>query len=341
MKGFVKPGILNILEKMRKLFFTGGLCLLLPYHILAQEQNDSLRSRTDKYIITNFSASRTLDVQFEQNTNTDYKLKQNGQTFEKGNVSNFSKVKVSSAFSILKTKQWELFGNARYNYYHLNLENIELPLGPNLAIPANRNDEYHYWDVSVNGSYRTKLLNKTVIGISTFSLDGSEKGVERIKGYATVMMVLKHTPTTVINVGLAGMINASVVPVIPIFSYWHKFNSEWLLDITMPKYAYLRHSFTKRDRLSVGMSLENEEFYIRSKEDAMPKVCYFSKSEVKAEVIYESLIGKHFYLTFRGGGIQPFSSRLYDKKRIYKKPYIDISQPMNAFFNVGISYNLF
>jgi len=326
---------------MKNVLLTGGLYLLLPYCVLAQEQTDSLRSRANKYIITNFSASRTLDVQFEQNTNTDYKLKQNGQTFEKGTVSNFSKVKVSSAFSILNGKQWSLFGNAHYNYYHFKLEDIELPLGRSPAMPANRNDEYHYWDVSVNGSYRTKLLNKTIIGISTLALDGSDKGVERIKGYVTVMMVLKHTPTTLINVGLAGMINASSVPVIPIFSYWHKFNSDWFLDITMPKYAYLRHSFTKRDRLSLGTSLDGDEFYIRSKEDAMSKVRYFSKNEIKAEVIYESLIGKHFYLTFRGGGIQPFSSRLYDKKSIYKKPYIDISQPMNAFFNVGISYNLF
>jgi len=326
---------------MKKLLIIGGLYLLLPYYMLAQEHSDSLRTRIEKYVITNFSATRTLDVQLEQNTNVSYKLKQNSQTLENGTVSNFSKVKVSSSFSILKGEKWGLFANARYNYYNFNLKDIEFPSELNSVRSTKSNDEYHYWDVSVNGSYRTALFKKTVVGISTLTVDGSEKGPERIKGTVTAMIMLKRTPTTVINVGLAGMINASVIPVIPIFSYWHKFNSEWMIDVMMPKSAYLRHSFTKRDRFSIGASLDTEEFYIHSEEDISHKVFYFNKSEIKIEAMYELLLGKKFYLTFRGGERLPLTSRLYDKKRIYKKPYIDVSQSMNTFFNIGISYNLF
>lgn len=305
----------------------------------AQEKKDSLGFLAKKYIVRNFPRVRTLDVQYEQGTRSDYKLKWKGKSFEEGRFRNLSKLKLSSTWPVYKAKHLTVYTNFRYNYYHFE---SGTPSAYAVLFPRRKND-YHYWEVSVNATYGARLFHKPVLYTVNLAGDGSEKGFEKIRGMMVATMVLKRTSSTVISVGIVGMVNTGAIyPVLPVFSYWHKFDcSGWILDIGGPGYAYFRRSLTRNDRLSVGVSLRNEHFYIHTRNERMPKTCYFSKNELKTGVVYEYLLGKHVCFTANAGGITSFRSRLFNKKRINRKPYVDYTQHMNAFFNLGISYNLF
>lgn len=319
------------------------LFLLLFSYAEAQGQTDSLGHLAKKYVIRNFPAIRTLDIQYEQNTSSDYTLKWKGKSFEKGTVGHLSKLKLSSTLPVYKTKRLAIYGNLRYNYYTFDADHpgISSPNGSPLF--PDRENDFHYWEISANATYRARLFKKPVVYTVNVAGDGSEKGFEKVRGLMVATMVVKRTPSTVISVGLIAMLNTgSIYPVLPVFTYWHKFgDSPWVLDIGGPGYAYFRRSFTKNDRFSVGVSMNNEHFYIRTKSDLLPKTCYFSKNELKTGIMYEYQWGKHLCLTARAGGITSFRSRLFDKKRINRKPYVAYTQHINAFFNLGLSCNLF
>lgn len=324
-----------------KVFFP-FLFLLLFSYAEVQGQPDSLGRSVRKYAIRNFPTIRTLDVQYEQNTGSDYTLKWKGKHIEKGTVGYLSKLKLSSTLPLYKTKRLALYGNLRYSFYTFDADRPGIAL-PNASLLFPRRDnDFHYWEISANATYRMQLFKKPVVYTVSVAGDGSEKGFEKVKGVAVATMVVKRTPSTVISVGVIALLNTGAIyPVLPVFTYWHRFNySPWVLDIGGPGYVYFRRSLTKSDRLSIGVSMNNEHFYLRTKNDLLPRVCYFSKNELKTGIVYEYQWGKHLCLTARAGGITSFRSRLFDKKRINRKPYIEYKQHMSAFFNLGVSYNL-
>lgn len=319
--------------------------LFLLYCLLyaeVQGQTDSLGRSVRKYVIRNFPSVRTLDIQYEQNTTSDYSLKWRGKHFEKGTVGHLSKLKLSSTLPLYKTKRLTIYGNLRYSCYTFNADRPVIACADESPLFPDRTNDFHYWDISANATYRAQLFKKPVVYTVSVAGDGSERGFEKVKGVLVATLVVKRTPSTVISVGVIALLNTGAVyPVLPVFTFWHKFNySPWVLDIGGPGYAYFRRSFTKKDRFSVGVAMNNEHFYLRMKNGLLPRTCYFSKNELKMGVVYEYQWGKHLCLTGRAGGITSFRSRLFDKKRINRKPYVEYTQHMNAFFNLGISYNL-
>lgn len=326
-----------------KLFFLSLWFLSLCINGLSQGKTDSLRTLAKRYIVKNFPVIRTFDIQYEQAASSDYKLKWKDAVFEKGKVRSHSKVKISSTLPVFKNKRFTVYTNLRYSYNHFETGyKKQLTIIPSVLFPYPKSD-YHYWEISANATYHSRLFKKAVLYTVNVAADGSEDGFEKMRGMMIATMMLKRTASTVISVGVIAMVNTgSVYPVLPVFSYWHRFGSSpWIVDIGGPGYAYLRRSFTQNDRFSLGVAMGNEHFYVHTKGDGLPGTCYFSKNELKTGAVYEYQCGKHLCFTARAGGITTFRSRLFDKKRINRKPYVDYKQHMNAFFNLGISYNLF
>ncbi|WP_080903943.1 hypothetical protein [Parabacteroides sp. Marseille-P3160] len=294
------------------------------------------QSRLDTtYIKTNKKTRLTLDLQVETASNSDYKLKYDDQTYEKGKMTDFAKTKIRLGVPILRSKQFTFSANANYSFYHLNFNQKEV-LKEDLGL--NFNGEHHVWGFSPNATFHTKIFSKPIITNANISFDFSEQGYERMKGIFAAVMQVKQTKSTSIGVGIIGLVNTtSPLPFIPVFTYHHQFNPQWTIDLMLPQ-AYLRYSFREKKRLSVGMSVDNDYFFVRQQNPLLPEKCIYSRSRLTPEIIYEQPIAKHFYMTIRGGGNIFLSNRLHSKKNY--KDYIEFSQPMNSFLNIGFSYNL-
>ena len=119
----------------------------------------------------------------------------------------------------------------------------------------------------------------------------------------------------------------------------------------MPSQFYLRYQM-KNQRLSVGAFMSGESFYLETKLDDVPSVCYYSDAVLKPEVCYEYIIGKHLYLTAHAGVSMVMKGGLYRKNRKGIKvkgddgksdiePLVKQDRSPIPFFNIGISYSLF
>ncbi len=97
-------------------------------------------------------------------------------------------------------------------------------------------EDFHYLFSSLNFTYFSTLFNKRTIYSSSVIVEGSDQHFERVKGMLTGVMVLKGTAKTKMTVGFAVNIDPTAqVPVIPVFTYEHRFDNGLIADVSLPK----------------------------------------------------------------------------------------------------------
>lgn len=313
-----------------------GIILLFPQQLHAQEASDTLSNNIVNRVIKRMS-SLTLRAQFGTELNTGYKFKEhNGDLYEEGTTQEVFKARMALNVPVVKTKFISLSISPYYANYHLKFNRKEI-LSESLIMDMN--GVHNMWGASANGTFQTKLLGKQVMGNANFAMEGSEYGIERFSGMVVAVVQIKQTRSTSIGIGALWLINtSSTIPIFPVFTLRHKFNEKLSLDLMMPM-LHLNYDFNKNNRLSVGMSIDNDHFYIHPGKESLPEVCLYSKSVMTPELVYERTICKQLRLTVRGGAAVSMASRIYNVNNY--KEYVEVSQPIGAFLNVGFSYSMF
>ena len=204
----------------------------------------------------------------------------------------------------------------------------------------------------MNGSYYMSLFNKPVILSGSVSVDAWNNGWGKVFGSVSAVMVIKNNRNTNFSAGIMAVTLFSSMPVMPVITYWHRFNNPNLsVDITMPSQFYLRYQM-KKQRVSVGAFMSSDNFYLRTKLKGAPEICYYSDAVLKPEIHYEYIINKHIYLSVHTGVSMVMQGGLYKKNRKGIKvkneegqnevePIVKQDRSPIPFFNVGISYSLF
>ena len=204
----------------------------------------------------------------------------------------------------------------------------------------------------LNGSYYMSLFNKPVILSATVSVDAWNEDWGKLFGYFSAVMVIRNNERTSFSAGAMAMTLFSSMPVMPIITYWHRFNNPDLsIDITMPSQFYLRYQM-KKQRISVGAFMSSDNFYLRTILKGAPEMCYYNDAVLKPEIHYEYIINKHIYLSVHTGVSMVMKGGLYKKNRKGIKvkneegknevePIVKQDRSPIPFFNIGISYSLF
>ncbi len=326
---------------MKKLAIYVILLTSLAATAQAQNNTDTLTTQLRRYFARNFSEARTFNLYWERSPTYDYTLKQNGNTLEKGEMRNINTVKFAATVPVLQLRDFSLYANGQANFYMF--ETYDKANGLASSIFPDNEENYDYYKGTISGTYRTKIVGKPLILNASISGDGWNKGFEEVQGTFSAVMVFKQSATTNFSAGLYGMTHFIKIPVLPVITYWHQFTPHLSIDVTLPSRAYLRYQFLNNHRLSMGTSMESEQFYLKPGMDNLPEVCLYNRATIKSEIVYEYIINKRFYLIVRGGGIGTLKSGLYktNRKGIDGDPYLEMSHPMTPFFNLGFSFNLF
>lgn len=344
-------GILKVYNQINKqICFIRILFLILggisPIYSNAQVITDSLANDIRSFTARNISRYRTLNLYWETKGMHDYTLKMNGKNVEKGRKNDLHTIKFSTMFPILKQRNISLYANLQYNCYKFknNLPNT------NQSILFTQN-AYNYYAGGLNGSYYINLFNKPLILSANITLDGWDKGLGQAQGrFSAVMVIVKKTNMS-FSTGLMGMTLFNSIPIMPVITYWHRFNPYLSLDVTLPSQIYLRYQM-RTQRISIGTSMSGESFYLKTNLRGFSETCYYSDAVFKPEIHYEYIINKHFYLSVHAGLSTVIKSGLYQKNRkevnlvdengrMKKGPIIEQERPLIPFFNFGISYSLF
>jgi len=316
--------------------------------VIAQNQTDSLSLQIRSYAARNFPDSRTVNFYWETSMNNKYKLTQDGKTLEKGKIRASNTMRFSTSIPILTVKKFTANIHGQFNSYQFEAKLDDGSISP---IFANVKNGYNYYAGGFSGTYHTLFKNKPLIIAASITGDGWNEGFGMVHGMLSVVWQVRQRPTSRLSIGMAGMTVFHGIPVMPIVSYWKQIRPDLTFEFTLPSKFYLRYQRNVH-RFSAGFSMESDNFYIKPGIDKIPEMCFYSKATIKPELVYECILGKHFYLTARAGVNYVMAGGLYEKNRRgikvindkgekVEEPYVKIEQPIAPFFNIGISYNLF
>ncbi|MDQ0594859.1 hypothetical protein QFZ37_003228 [Chryseobacterium ginsenosidimutans] len=303
--------------------------ILFISNIVSAQTRDSIPQKVAAYVAEKFPIARDFNVEFTQVTPYKFSSKLYDADLPETKVNNFSQVKVSSNINLIKTQKWILSTNLNYRYTAINTESSisEYP----------KQNDFHYHSETLSFTYFSKLFNKMTIYSANFSVDGSEQHFERMRGMVTGTMILKANAKTKMTVGLVGIIDpSSQVPVIPTFSYEHKFDNGLIADIILPKRILIKKNISENGRISLGSEMENTSFYIYDKD----RTYEFRQLEINSGAIYEHKIGS-FTGTVKTGLRSVPNSRIFEKNESFKNYFFEASPKTSFYFNIGISYNPF
>lgn len=315
------------MNTLKKTVLTSSI-LIFPNFYFAQTR-DSIPQKVMTYVAEKFPMARDFNVEFIQLTPYKFSSQLHGEDLSENKVDNFSQIKLSSNINLIKTKKWILSTNLNYRYTSINTENS--------ISNFSKNNDFHYHSETLSFTYFSKIFNKTAIYSANFSVDGSEQHFERMRGMVTGTVILKANAKTKMTVGLVGIIDPTAqIPVIPVFSYEHKFNNGWTADIILPKRFLIKKDVFENGRISFGSEMENTSFYIYDAD----KRYEFRQLEINSGAIYEHKLG-NFIGTLKTGIKAIPNSRIFEKNESFKNYFFEAKPKTSFYFNIGLSYNPF
>ncbi|WP_456314747.1 DUF6268 family outer membrane beta-barrel protein [Pseudomonas shirazensis] len=311
-------------------------------HTMAQEKEPGMKT-FGKAVTEKFPTTRTFDLQYEQLGSTNYDSQLFGNDFEKGKIESHSRLKAAfnMPFYVSDSKRFVLTSSLRYKYETYNFGNI---YNYSLATNYTRNQQdFHYLAAAVSATYMSTLFKKPIIYIATATVDGNEKNVQRVKGFVTANLILKRTASTTITIGALAMLDPSaIVPVMPLFTYNHKFeNSKWDIDFILPQRLLFRRELLENGRISFGTELNSENFYLDLDNADLKGIYELNQLELKSGITYEYRITPKINSFFKAGVNNVLSTRITAKGERTNRYVYDHKEDTQGYFRFGISYNPF
>lgn len=292
--------------------------------------------RAVAYAADKFAIARPLNIEFSHAGAYNFGADRGNIKLPESEVNGFTQAKISASFNFIKRKTWLLGATAGYRYTSGKADLTD-PLSGNIKII---DDEFHYIFSSLNFSYFSTLFKKRTIYSASVLVEGSDKHFERVKGLISGVMVLKANKKTKMTAGVLVNIDpSSQAPVVPIFTYEHKFDNGLIADITLPKSLYLRKYIFNAGRLSLGTELDRTSFYLYNIDGTSQKYEY-RQLDINSGLIYEHAVGS-FVITGKTGIKLTPSGRIFRKEDSFADPVYQTKPDPSFYFNVGVSFNPF
>lgn len=300
-----------------------------------RQLQDSVR----KVIADKFPRTRMIDLQYRQYLPADFDAELDKSDYVKGRITNHYQWRAAVNLKLVERPRWNLSGNIDYRYERFDLERVVLL--SDAQGPFAKNNGYHYLGATLNAMYYGSLFKKPLIYAASFTADGSQKDLERIKGMVGATLLLKRTERTAIGLGVVVFIDpTSPVPVAPVFTIDHKFlNSQWALDFILPQRLLLKRPVFENGRVSIGTELSGDGFYMYSDVPGYANVYDFRMLELRSGLTYEHCFG-HGVIGYAKAGLSNiFNMRVSERGESTSDYLISANRDATGYFSAGISFS--
>ena len=317
---------------------------LLIFYVPAaaqQEKVDSLRMQRDNaalWAALRYPTLRLATVQVETIGSTHYTSTLQGKDFVNGRIRPERTVKATFNVPVYTSGTQGLSVIAAYNAQKNALTNTVSQI-PQYHVS---DGTYTLHNLSLGLSYkRTDSLFKKPVAwggtlITNFSLQSS---YVRAIGLLYGMIPLKTTRTTRILAGLVVSIDpSSLIPVIPAFSYWHKFGgSPWEISIDLPTRVLVRRPVFSKGLLSLGTELAQNNLIKKIDELPFQGGYAFRNLDLKNGFTLEYPIFRKVLIGCGGGLLYTPTYRIQDPGKSSNDYLVGIKRNPGPYFNISIS----
>ena len=277
---------------------------------------------------------RQGNISFDVVGNANVESKFNGNTIYSGKV-NLTRLRSNFNIPIVQWGKNSIVGTVTFVQQHFNAEQDDNPSQPRVPdLSLNK--------VTVAGtvSYSRvdSLFGRQVIYSGSISgITDDATTIRRVTYIGTILFPIKRTANTSVMVGLAGFIDRySTIPVIPIITYWHRFESK--LELTLDPSAFsLRKPLSKNSWVTLGTGIEQNFTFYGAGEFSFPTDAIQSTLDLKSGLSFEHLFGKKLMIGIRGGAMTNLNSRFYRPGESGNDYFIKNKNGTAPFVNVSVS----
>lgn len=95
------------------------------------------------------------------------------------------------------------------------------------------------------------------------------------------------TEASSFSIGMIGLINTtSLWPVFPMLVYRYRFDKRWSMEIMPPQFR-LTCAVNPSNRITAGLAIDGDRFYVTPRNPQLPKACLYSKKPYAAGIEIE------------------------------------------------------
>ena len=320
-------------------FFT-LLFFYLPA-VAQQSTDDSLRLVRDnmaQQAALRYPALRMAVVQVETIGATHYTSTMQGKDFVNGTIRPERTVKAAFNVPVYTSGRQQLSVIAAYNSQKNALTNT-VSQNPQYR-PSDGDYTLQNLSLGLNYKRTDSLFNKPVAWggtvVTNFSLQSS---YVRATGLLYGMIPLKTTRTTRILAGLVVSIDpSSLIPVIPAFSYWHKFGgSPWEISLDLPTRLLLRRTVFSKGLLSLGTELAQNNLIKKIDQLPFQGGYAFRNLDLKNGFTLEYPLFRKVLIGCGGGLLYTPTYRIQDPGKSNNDYLVGIKRNPGPYFNISIS----
>lgn len=313
-------------------------CLFALLKVDAQTP-DSLKTEKQTMPEDRFPSKRPLRVQYESFAKRNFTSKLFDQQFQQGKLKSDRRISVEATIPIFIRPRYIVTASVKYSNQDMQLSNVVIsPYNNNFQQSSHRN--FNYFSTTAGFVYFSTLFNRRVIYNANLVTDGNQNGLKRVYGTATAILILKTSRNINISVGLIGFFDpAAFIPVVPSVAVQLRIrNSDWRIDLLMPRHILLKRPLFHSAQLSLGSELSSNLFYVKPAGVAAAGTYQFSQLESKTGATFEQKINKQFIFSIRAGYQHIFNAKLSPKNKPVSDYVYQAKSDATGYCSIGFSY---
>ncbi|OOQ60855.1 DUF6268 family outer membrane beta-barrel protein [Mucilaginibacter pedocola] len=329
---------------MKKTLFTmSALCLMSAMafaqtapNAARQKMIDSIRNAAIAEAAKANPMLRQLHISTDIISQGDINGKLYGDPLFKGRAST---IRTNMAFNI-PLKTWGKNSlSASLNYFQQRIEITDVEsFNP---IVGNEDRIFNKSTVGFSAAFqrRDSLFGRPVfLMASVLGVTNEASSIKRLSYLGTAIFPLKQTAKTRYSVGLIINIDPSLkVPVVPFFTYWHKFDNDIELNVNLPRQLGLRKAFSDNFWGTFGTSLSGSVAFFNINNPTLPNDVNYTTIDLKTGPGIEYRFAKKFIFGVSGGILTPLSSRVFDRNKTSSDYFINNKLSNVPYVNFSLS----
>jgi hypothetical protein len=175
---------------------------------------------------------------------------------------------------------------------------------------------------------------------SVSGLTDETSSVKRVNYLGLITVPISRSKYSSFTVGVVVTIDPSTVePVIPIISYWHKFQASDLdLYVDLPSRIALRKQLSKKAWATIGSELGGNIYFFDLNQPSLPQNNIYSTIDIRSGATFEYLVTKKLVLGVSGGLYTVASSRMFGQDDKPDQYFFRTSNGSSPYISFSISF---
>jgi hypothetical protein len=304
--------------------------------IAIKKMTDSIKLTALSEIAKTNPRLRQLHISTDVISRGDISSKLYGNPLFKGKART---VRTNMAFNV-PIKSWgknSVSASVSYFQQHLQITGIE-SFSPTLS---NEDRVFNKSTVGLSAAFqrRDSLFGRPVfLMASILGITNNTSSIKRISYLGTAIFPLRQTATTRYSVGIILNIDPSLkVPVVPFFTYWHKFGNGLEFNFNAPQQVGVRKAFSDKFWATFGSSLSGSVAFFNLTDPHVPNDVNYTTIDLKTGPGIEYRFAKKFIVGVSGGLLTPLSARVFDRNKTSSDYFISNKLSNVPYVNFSFS----